>query len=379
MREVSGVLGSAPAGGAPGDWVVGGRVVHVTMATVVSLEHGGAVAGAFVEAKGTLRVDGSLDAVRVEVLWSPQAPTGEVEAELKGAVEALPAGGGAGSWTVAGRTVTVTASTRIEQEHGAIAQGSFVEVKGSADASGVITATKIEVVWGPATAGTAQTSRWMIPASASTGRFTSNLVVSNTGSTAASVRVKFLGHDRDGRTGPEVELHVEAEHTLKVEDHLRTLFGAGDDFGAVLVTSNVPALTVSAETEAHGESGAFGSGHQAHEARDLVGHERPRDIAGVKKDDRTRTNLLLASATESPMDVDVILVGSDGVERGRERVHLEPLEMKQLNDAPGRLGEAGPIDGARIRLLVATPGAALSANATVIDNGTNDARILSPR
>ncbi len=156
-------------------------MVHVTMSTVVDLERGGEVAGAFVEVKGTLRADGSVDAARVEVLWSPQAATGEVEAELKGAVEALPAGGGAGTWTVAGRTVTVTASTEIEQEHGAIAQGSFVEVKGTADATGVISATKIEVVWGPASAGTAQTSRWMIPASASTGRFTSNLILSNTG------------------------------------------------------------------------------------------------------------------------------------------------------------------------------------------------------
>lgn len=67
------------------------------------------------------------------------------EVEFHGVVEALPGSGLVGDWVVSGVTVHVTASTRIEEEHGPVAVGAFVEVKGLAGADGSVTATKVEV------------------------------------------------------------------------------------------------------------------------------------------------------------------------------------------------------------------------------------------
>ena len=63
--------------------------------------------------------------------------------ELHGAVESLPKNSLEGTWIVAGQEVVVTRDTAIDQEHGRITVGSFVEVKGSR-AGKVIQAWRIE-------------------------------------------------------------------------------------------------------------------------------------------------------------------------------------------------------------------------------------------
>lgn len=67
------------------------------------------------------------------------------EVELDGVVEAMPATGMVGTWQVSGRTVTVTDATEIDQEEGALAVGSMVEVEGVEQPDGSITARELEV------------------------------------------------------------------------------------------------------------------------------------------------------------------------------------------------------------------------------------------
>jgi cytoskeletal protein CcmA (bactofilin family) len=70
----------------------------------------------------------------------------ESGAELTGVIESLPATADlTGDWVVSGRTVHVSSSTEIDQEHGSAAVGATVEVKGTPGADGSITATTIEV------------------------------------------------------------------------------------------------------------------------------------------------------------------------------------------------------------------------------------------
>ena len=89
---------------------------------------------------------------------------------------------------------------------------------------------------------------------------------------------------------------------------------------------------------------------------------------------------MLTNATEKPLDVDVRLVGSDGRERGSSRIHLEPLEMHQMNDAPRTLGAGAETgDDARLVLSTATPNGAFAAAASRIDNASNDPSALLPR
>jgi hypothetical protein len=67
------------------------------------------------------------------------------EAKFTGTVQSLPSGGLVGDWRVDGRTVHVTSSTSIEQEHGAVGVGASVRVEGSQRADGSVDATEIKV------------------------------------------------------------------------------------------------------------------------------------------------------------------------------------------------------------------------------------------
>jgi hypothetical protein len=65
--------------------------------------------------------------------------------DIEGTIESLPASGLVGTWQVAGRTVTVTDTTEIDQEGQQLAVGTWVEVDGVAQADGSILASEIEV------------------------------------------------------------------------------------------------------------------------------------------------------------------------------------------------------------------------------------------
>lgn len=145
--ELEGVVESLPGtADFVGDWVVSGVTVHVTTDTDIEQEDGAVAVGANVEVEGSALPDGSITATKIEV--SEDADDDDFgEMEFEGFVEALPATPDlVGDWTVSGRIVHVTTATEIEEEHGAIAVGTAVEVEGLAEADGSITAREIEAI-----------------------------------------------------------------------------------------------------------------------------------------------------------------------------------------------------------------------------------------
>ncbi len=67
------------------------------------------------------------------------------EAQLTGVVESLPASGLVGDWVVSSTTVHVTDATEIDQEDASVAVGATVEVEGTTEADGSITASQVDV------------------------------------------------------------------------------------------------------------------------------------------------------------------------------------------------------------------------------------------
>jgi hypothetical protein len=126
-----------------GDWLVGGRTIHVSAATRIETHFGPVAVGAFVEVYGTMRADGSMDATKIET--KSNVAGGDGRDELKGVIDSLPGTGLVGDWTISGRTVHVSADTIIDQEHGSATPGASVEVHGTRRADGSIDATRIEV------------------------------------------------------------------------------------------------------------------------------------------------------------------------------------------------------------------------------------------
>ncbi|MGH9937815.1 MAG: DUF5666 domain-containing protein, partial [Blastocatellia bacterium] len=144
--EFCGAVETLPGtAGQVGAWTVSGRRVNVAATTKIEQESGPVTIGSTVEVKGALLPDGSVNAVKIEV------ENGADPNSFFGKIEALPVALNLiGDWRVGGRTVRVTASTRIERKYGLVAIGAFVEVRGAPQSDGSINATKIEVKQGSA-------------------------------------------------------------------------------------------------------------------------------------------------------------------------------------------------------------------------------------
>jgi len=69
----------------------------------------------------------------------------EDQIEFTGAVQAMPASGLIGNWTIAGKTVQTNASTEFDQENGQLAVGAVVTVEGTLQSDGSVLAEQIEV------------------------------------------------------------------------------------------------------------------------------------------------------------------------------------------------------------------------------------------
>ncbi|MFQ5343628.1 MAG: DUF5666 domain-containing protein, partial [Anaerolineae bacterium] len=150
--QFTGAVSAMPGSGRVGDWTIGGRTVHVDIATRFEQEHGMATLGANVEVKGWLEANSSVTAVKIEVKDNSGGDSGggsgsgSVQDKFHGTVQQLPAGDGLiGAWIVSGRTVNVSTSTRIDHEHGQPVVGAYVEVEGLLQADNSVNATKIDV------------------------------------------------------------------------------------------------------------------------------------------------------------------------------------------------------------------------------------------
>ncbi|MEK7833591.1 MAG: DUF5666 domain-containing protein, partial [Acidobacteriota bacterium] len=132
--------------GRAGDWIVGGKTVHVEPRTRIKEEHGRAIVGAYLEVEGNQRADGSIDAVEITVERDAAAPAGTIGyIDFYGPIRTIPSAANfVGAWVVDGKTVNVSATTKLEKGRVDFAVGVIVEVKGYLLANGQVNATKIE-------------------------------------------------------------------------------------------------------------------------------------------------------------------------------------------------------------------------------------------
>ncbi len=221
---------------------------------------------------------------------------------------------------------------------------------------------------------------WLLTSSArvqGAGAFwQTDLTIRNTGSSSATVTVKFLGHSGDGRGGPERYATIPAGQTQTWRDVLWSLFGLSSEYGPILVRSTSASLAVLGQTWTAGGAGTYGQSVPVLSTGELIGGT-PRSILGVRQDTFFRTNLMLANATESWVDVDVQLVSTSGNVLVTKRRSLGPLSRDQLNVASD-FGYSSLSDAVFV-ISSPTSGAAVGAYASVIDAGTADPRTLLPR
>jgi hypothetical protein len=121
-----------------GNWVVGNYSVTVNMTTTVVPSRTAAMVGAIAEVNALQQADGSLVAMKIKIENEHEF---ENEVEFKGTISNL-TGTDPYTMTVAGHTVKTDALTEIS---GTLANGAFVEVKGTLQPDGTVLANQIKI------------------------------------------------------------------------------------------------------------------------------------------------------------------------------------------------------------------------------------------
>jgi hypothetical protein len=210
--------------------------------------------------------------------------------------------------------------------------------------------------------------------------YTTDLSLSNLGGADATITLKFLGHDQDGRSGTEMTVSLAPGKSVTYADVLKSTFAVDSGYGAIQLKTTASGVVATSQTSTPGPNGGtFGQSVPVLGGTDFITSDTPRSILGIREDGSFRTNLILTNATESPLDVDVALVTGSGTSLGTQRVTLPPLGMTQVSRVVRALGVTADITGARLVLSTPTAGGALAAYASVIDNATNDPRTLLAR
>jgi hypothetical protein len=240
----------------------------------------------------------------------------------------------------------------------------------------------------PATLGTLGTNgNWLLPSSAhapgkNSAFYTTDLTIANTDSTTASVTLKFLGHEKDGRTGPEAVRTIPGNGAIALTDVLGSVFGISSDYGSILVTPTTANVKVVSQTSTPPPdgNGTFGQSVPAFGAADFVTLAAPRALVGLREDAAFRTNAVIANATDQPAHVDLTLKSETGATLATKPYDLQPYEMRQIGTVITTLGGPGLQGTADAALWVSTttPGARIATYAAVIDNTTNDPRTILP-
>jgi predicted RecA/RadA family phage recombinase len=120
-----------------GSWVIDGKTVAITAETKIK---GTIVVGDMVKVEALVGTDGALTAKEIKLVEeTPPGPDDSEDVEFTGKVESI----GSGSWVIDGKTVAITAETKIK---GTIVVGDTVKVEALVGTDGALTAREIQLV-----------------------------------------------------------------------------------------------------------------------------------------------------------------------------------------------------------------------------------------
>ncbi len=204
-----------------------------------------------------------------------------------------------------------------------------------------------------------------------------DLAIHNPGDAPVTFGLELLEWDQENGNPQTLTYTLEPGQSVGHADVLRWVFGvdsgAGtirvsvEDGGAVLATARTYNLLPRG-----GSYGQFIAAVDAGDAVDAAHHGRLIQLR-QSDDPETghRTNLGLVSATGTPIEVSIALFDRDGTSLGTIDDTLQAYESTQIGNVFARFTSASVWDGFAI-VTTSTPGAALIAYASVVDNQTGD-------
>ena len=241
------------------------------------------------------------------------------------------------------------------------------------------------ITTGPIGGGTGD--NWVVPSTAHSmgadGSFwTSDLTVFNRSSSATTITLRFLGHDADGKDGPQKTFELSPYETITYRDVLSSAFGFANGWGALQVLSDSGPLAVRSRTSTPSGNGMVGDGLPGVRLSDFFTSQTAPSpvLVGLREDDEFRSNLVLVNGSAIPAAIVVSVSDGSGASVGSMTYTIPPLGS--IQDARFLLrpefGGQSRTD-ATATLSTATLGASFTAVAMVIDNVTNAPSVVLPQ
>jgi len=113
----------------PSVWQIGGISYTVTISTELDAERGPFVVGQNVKVEYTVDADGNRTAKEIKSMPAGAGGSENGHSKLVGFVETAPPSGFVGEWRIGGVSFTADLTSTIEEEHGLLVEGAFVEVE----------------------------------------------------------------------------------------------------------------------------------------------------------------------------------------------------------------------------------------------------------
>jgi hypothetical protein len=199
-----------------------------------------------------------------------------------------------------------------------------------------------------------------------------DLAVHNPGDAAADVRIAFVPRDQDGSGAGSTSWQVAAGGSLLLADVVGQM-ALQNAAGALLIGSDRD-VRVTTRTFNETLDGTFGQFIPA-EGVDAAMTTRDSSVLLLLTGGADfRTNLGAASFSPHTVAIDVELLDGSGAAISSGRYELPPYGAIQLNDV---LPESGP-SLARAEVTAVTPGAAVVAWGSVVDNRSGDPIFVRP-
>ena len=225
--------------------------------------------------------------------------------------------------------------------------------------------------------------------------FQSDVRVANTSAQLIKYQLTFIPSGDSGITkGAQTTFSIEPGRTIALDDILRSFFGTGTS-NAVGVLQIKPLTSTSSSTSSAAfgplanlvsfassrtfnvtPNGTFGQYVPAVPYANFADKSTVLSLQQIAQNAKTRSNLGLVEGSGNPADLLIKVFGGNGQQITSFTQHLNGGQHTQLNSF---LFERGiTLEDGRIEVQVTSPSGKVTAYASVLDNETSDAVLVTP-
>jgi Tol biopolymer transport system component len=207
-----------------------------------------------------------------------------------------------------------------------------------------------------------------------------SLEVCNFGGVSRSIELGFLQRDQGNPVPDAVELTLASGQCVNYPDAVVSIFGYDEAVGTIRLVADGDGVVAVARTYNDTPDGTYGTALGSNPVEEAAADGASTVLVHLAQSasdsDGFRTNLDLLNVTDLEIAVEIALYTSTGSHYGTLSTALEPFEYSQETRVFRQVSGDEVTDGYAV-VRTATPGGAVMAAASLVDNRTGDTTTIS--